>query len=193
VAGVSAYGDGEHYPINENIDRLLPVLNSYVKDLGLENITVPDFGYPASPVFIGCTLKDMSSVYRAGNAEMWQSGPYSLTVQADVSLKDAELHVVLAPYLHDSFSWTIKKFVLRVLFTLTTDYTGEKEKCTFQWDSFTIQELDDITTHTANPEYNNKPPLEELRTMFISQYNVILKDQQVLDQANKYVNLCALM
>nr|QHB21488.1 venom protein family 5 protein 1 [Platymeris rhadamanthus] len=180
----------KHFNINKQIDAILPKFNEHLVARKFQTILLPDFGFSAAPVFIGVTLKDLSTLYRTGDCEIWADGG-SLKMKMNVGLKDMVTNIYLVPYMRGSGSFDFVGASAEIGITLSPTGTSS---CKTSWDYIKLTTLGTVTTHTANKEFDGKPPPEELNNEIIPYYNKYLNNNEMfsIKHLDHLIDICEL-
>uniref|UniRef100_A0AB38ZE64 Heteropteran venom family 5 protein 1 n=1 Tax=Ectomocoris sp. TaxID=3104572 RepID=A0AB38ZE64_9HEMI len=179
----------QHFNINKQMDEILPEFNRYLRSKQMVAATLPDFGYPASPVFIGVTIRNLTTIYRTGDCELWGDGD-NLKIKMMVGLKDMSVNVFVVPYMmQNSATFEFQGAAAEIGITLIPE---SKNICRTSWDYIEIKTLGDIIGHTSYKKYDGQPLPDEIKKDLILYYNKYLNNDEMfsIKLLNNLINLC---
>uniref|UniRef100_A0AB38ZEK3 Heteropteran venom family 5 protein 2 n=1 Tax=Oncocephalus sp. TaxID=2944721 RepID=A0AB38ZEK3_9HEMI len=176
--------------VNEKIDEILPHINKYFASKRFDSVQIPDFGYPAAPVFIGVQLSNLTTLYRTGDCQVTQDGE-NIKVKLNIGLKDMKTSIMLVPYMHGPGSFVFTGASAELGITMMPEGT---DSCRISWEYITIKTLGDVIGYCFNKEFDGKAPPEQLKGDIIPYYNKRLNGQEMfsIKNLNSFLNLCEL-
>ncbi|XP_024084411.1 uncharacterized protein LOC112127534 [Cimex lectularius] len=180
-----------HYSIDEHVDRLLPIVNNFIGVMGWQNVTLPDYGLPSTPVFIGVSMADMATIERTGPCEMWAEGIHSLNLKFTIGLGTMKADIEYVPVMGGPVTLLMEgaSAIVGVKFVKENP---KKIDCDTKWDYINIQTLGNVTVHTSNKLYDGKILPDTWTNALISYYNRILnlKGEFSISNLDSLFNIC---
>ncbi|KAK9496356.1 hypothetical protein O3M35_011753 [Rhynocoris fuscipes] len=177
-----------HYNINKEVDALLVNLNQLLASKNMDTLLLPDLAMEEAPVFIGTSVRDLTTMYRTGDCELWADGD-NLKIKMNVGLKKMTVHIFLVPYLQGPGTYSFGDNSAEIELTLKPNGA---ESCTTDWDYLNITTLGKVMTHSFNKEFDGKPAPDELTQIMIPYYNKNLNGQQMysIKSLSRFINIC---